>query len=79
MEKTKQQVHIENNILNFGDPSFLKSCESEGHLAHFAFRSLARDPSREIIVDYSGKRKRPIKAGMLLALAYLISCKIKKE
>jgi len=77
MAQTKQ-VHIENNTLIFGDPSFSKSTELEGHLAAFAFESLARDPSREIITDYSGKGKQPIKAGMLLALAYLLSSKLKR-
>jgi acyl-[acyl-carrier-protein]-phospholipid O-acyltransferase/long-chain-fatty-acid--[acyl-carrier-protein] ligase len=65
------------NIIDIGAAEFRKRPELESHLGYESFRALARKPWRELIVDRTMQR-RVMKKGFLLAVAYMLSHRIKK-
>ncbi len=52
--------------------TFEANPELEGNLAEVAVRALARDPSRELIIDHSADR-RVMNAGLVLAVAFSLA------
>lgn len=66
------------NILDFKEKEFSKRPEMESHLAAMAVQELNQESGRTLIVDYSTSKRRPLKAGMLLALALNLSKRIKR-
>ena len=63
-------------VIDRGESEFQKRPELEGHLAWESFIALAKHPNRILIVDRTLKR-REMKSGLLLALAYSVSRKLK--
>lgn len=63
-------------LIDSGELEFQKRPELKSHLAWESFIALARRPSRALIIDRIPKR-RVMKSGMLLALAYIVSRKLK--
>jgi len=62
--------------IDIGEAEFQKKPELRSHLAFESFLALARRPGRELVVDRTLQR-RGMKSGFLLALAWILSKKIK--
>jgi len=63
-------------ILDLDYEGFMQKPELKGHIAYEAFCALAKNPGREFVVDCTAKR-RSMKAGFLLAVAWTFSRKLK--
>ncbi|MGB0334504.1 MAG: AMP-binding protein [Opitutales bacterium] len=63
--------------IDVGEAAFQKRPELESHLAYECFRSLAKKPGRELIVDCTLQR-RGMKKGFLLAASYMLSRRIRE-
>lgn len=66
-------------VLQFGSRDFVNSEILDENLGYQAFKSLAKQPLRIVITDYSGEVKQPVRACFVLAFSYLLAKKIRKE
>lgn len=62
-------------VCDSGESAFQKRPELDSHIAWESFIALARHPGRTLIIDRTLKR-REMKSGLLLALAWLVSRKL---
>tara|TARA_B100001248_G_scaffold262713_1_gene261365 strand:+ start:23923 stop:25593 length:1671 start_codon:yes stop_codon:yes gene_type:complete len=66
------------NILDFKEEEFGKHPELESHLAAMAVKELNQESGRTLIIDYSTGKRKPMKAGTLLAVAMVLGKRIKR-
>ena len=67
---------MSNTTVDNGESEFQKRPELKSHLAWESFIALAKHPNRMLITDRTMKRKE-MKSGLLLALAWMVSRKLK--
>lgn len=62
----------DNRKIDLDETGLQQRADLKSHLAFESFVALARNPGRELIVDYTQQR-RPMKSGFLLALSLVLS------
>ena len=69
------QTMSDPTIIDSGESAFQKKPELNSHLAWESFIALAKHPNRVLVIDRTLKR-RELKSGLLLALAWNVSRKL---